>query len=281
MSHRPSIHKILALTLTYLLVAALLFAALLPFYWMLVTAFRPQAELYSKTLQLLPSKIVLENFRELFFETGFLRWFINSWYVAALTTIFSLVAGSLAAYSLVRFTYRGRNFIARSILITYLVPRTVLFIPLYRVIRDIGLFDTLPGLMLAYTTFALPFCTWMLIGYFRSIPDDMELAAMIDGCSRMQSFWHILLPVAAPGLVASGVFSFNLANNEYLYALTYIDTPRLMTLPRGLSTMIMGDVYLWGPMMAAALAASLPLVIFYMYFQKFLVQGVTAGSVKG
>ena len=267
--------------LFYPFVLILIIISLLPFYWMAVTSFSSTSEMYSQDLSLLPKKIILTHYIELIKGTNFLIWFKNSWLIASLTTLFSLFVGCLAAFSLTRVKYPGKILISQFILGTYLIPRSLLFVPLYNVLSGIGVIDTHLGLVLAYSTFAVPFCTWLLVGYFKTVPHELDEAAIIDGCSPLGVLGRIIVPVSLPGIVAAGIFTFNLANNEFLYAFTFINNESLSTLPRGLSSMIMGDVYLWGKLMAACLLASVPLVILYMLVQKFMVSGLTAGSVKG
>lgn len=267
--------------LFYLIVLILIIISLLPFYWMAITSFRSTSEMYSQDLSLWPKKFILAHYIELIKETNFLIWFKNSWLIASLTTLLSLFVGCLAAFSLTRVKYPGKILISQFILGTYLIPRSLLFVPLYNVLREIGVIDTHLGLVFAYSTFAVPFCTWLLVGYFKTIPHELDEAATIDGCSPLGILGRIIIPVSLPGIVAAGIFTFNLANNEFLYAFTFISNESLSTLPRGLSSMIMGDVYLWGKLMAACLLASVPLVILYMLVQKFMVSGLTAGSVKG
>lgn len=267
--------------LFYLIVLILIIISLLPFYWMAVTSFSPTSEMYSQDLSLWPKKFILTHYIKLIKETNFLIWFKNSWLIASLTTLLSLFVGCLAAFSLTRVKYPGKILISQFILGTYLIPRSLLFVPLYNVLGGIGLIDTHLGLVLAYSTFAVPFCTWLLVGYFKTIPHELDEAATIDGCSPLGVLGRIIVPVSLPGIVAAGIFTFNLANNEFLYAFTFINNESLSTLPRGISSMIMGDVYLWGKLMAACLLASVPLVILYMLVQKFMVSGLTAGSLKG
>ena len=267
--------------LFYLIVLILIIISLLPFYWMAITSFRSTSEIYSQDFSLWPKNFILTNYIKLIKETNFLIWFKNSWLIALLTTLLSLFVGCLAAFSLTRVKYPGKILISQFILGTYLIPRSLLFVPLYNVLSGIGVIDTHLGLVLAYSTFAVPFCTWLLVGYFKTVPHELDEAAIIDGCSPLGVLGRIILPLSLPGIVTAGIFTFNLANNEYLYAFTFISNESLSTLPRGLSSMIMGDVYLWGKLMAACLLSSVPLLILYMFVQKFMVSGLTAGSVKG
>jgi len=267
--------------LFYLIVLILIIISLLPFYWMAITSFRSTSEIYSQDFSLWPKNFILTNYIKLIKETNFLIWFKNSWLIALLTTLLSLFVGCLAAFSLTRVKYPGKILISQFILGTYLIPRSLLFIPLYNMLKEIGVLGTHLGLVFAYSTFAVPFCTWLLVAYFKTIPHELDEAAIIDGCSPFGVLGRIILPLSLPGIVTAGIFTFNLANNEYLYAFTFISSESLSTLPRGLSSMIMGDVYLWGKLMAACLLSSVPLLILYMFVQKFMVSGLTAGSVKG
>jgi len=267
--------------LFYLIVLILIIISLLPFYWMAITSFRSTSEIYSQDFSLWPKNFILTNYIKLIKETNFLIWFKNSWLIALLTTLLSLFVGCLAAFSLTRVKYPGKILISQFILGTYLIPRSLLFIPLYNMLKEIGVLGTHLGLVFAYSTFAVPFCTWLLVSYFKTIPHELDEAAIIDGCSPLGVLGRIILPLSLPGIVTAGIFTFNLANNEYLYAFTFISNESLSTLPRGLSSMIMGDVYLWGKLMAACLLSSVPLLILYMFVQKFMVSGLTAGSVKG
>ncbi len=252
-----------------------------PFYWMIATSLRPNNELYAREVTILPQEIFLDHYREEIDRFQFLPRLRNSIVVASATTILTVTVASLAAFSITRLRYPGRGVLARSILLVYLIPSSLLFIPLYIIMYSIGLANTLYSLIITYLTFSVPFCTWMLMGYFRSIPPDMEEAALIDGCSRLQSFYKILLPLAAPGMVAAGIFSFTLAWNEFLFASVFITSSQLQTVPVGLASHIVADIYMWGPLMAGATMAAVPIVILYIFAQRSLVAGMFAGSVKG
>jgi multiple sugar transport system permease protein len=252
-----------------------------PFYWMVATSLRPNNELYAREVTILPQELILDHYREEIDRFQFLPRLRNSLVVAGSTTILTVILSSLAAFSITRLRYPGRGALARSILLIYLIPGSLLFIPLYIIVYTIGLANTLYSLIITYLTFSIPFCTWMLMGYFRSIPIDMEEAAMIDGCSRFESFYRILLPLAAPGMVAAGIFSFTLAWNEFLYATVFITSSQLQTVPVGLASHIVADIYMWGPLMAGSTMAAVPIIILYIFAQRSLVQGMFAGSVKG
>jgi multiple sugar transport system permease protein len=274
-------YKLVRQVLTYSTVAFYGFVVLLPLYWMLKSSVSVNAEMYGSGIRLLPSELTFEHF-----VVGWNKWSFglglrNSLIVASLTTLCAVIISCLGAYSLVRLRYPGRAALARSILFVYLIPGSLVFIPLYILMNQLRLVNTHLALILSYLTFAIPFCTWMLIGYFKGVPSEMEEAAMIDGCTRLQSLWKVLIPLSAPGLVAAAIFSFTLAWNEFLYALVFVTTPSNKTLPPLISNLIRGDIYLWGPMMAGSIIAATPVVALYILSQRFVVQGLGAGAVKG
>jgi multiple sugar transport system permease protein len=201
--------------------------------------------------------------------------------VAVSSTLRATAIGTIGAYALARLRFLGRAFMASTVLITYLVPPSILFIPLYAQIRSLGLADSLAGLVAAYPSFTVPFVTWLLMGYFESIPEELEEAAMIDGATRFGAFWRVVLPLAAPGVLAAGLYAFTQAWNEFLYALVFVTDVRMRTLPVGLSSFITGDVYGWGYLMSGAVLTTLPVIAAYAYLQRYMVDGLTAGSVKG
>jgi multiple sugar transport system permease protein len=248
---------------------------------MIVTAFKSEDQMRSLTSMFVPSPVVTDNFRRLLGQTDFLAWFRNSAVVALSSTLLATAIGTLGAYALARLRFLGRAFMSSAVLITYLVPPAILFIPLYAQIRTLGLADSLGGLIAAYPSFTVPFVTWLLMGYFESIPEELEESAMIDGATRFGAFWRIVLPLAAPGVLAAALYAFTQAWNEFLYSLVFITNVRLRTLPVGLSTFITGDVYGWGYLMAGAVLTTLPVIAAYIYLQKYMVEGLTAGSVKG
>jgi ABC-type glycerol-3-phosphate transport system permease component len=252
-----------------------------PFYWMITTSLRPDRELYSRNVALLPQNFTLQHYQIEFTRYQYADRLRNSLIVASATALTTLVVSCLGAFSITRLRYPGRAALARSILLVYLIPGSLLFIPMYTIMARIGLTNNLLGLAIAYLSFAVPFCTWMMMGYFKNIPVDMEEAAMIDGCTRFQSFTKVLLPLTLPAIAASGIFSFTLAWNEFLYALVFITDSKLQTLPVGLSSHITADIYMWGPLMAGSAMASVPIVLLYVLAQRALVQGIFAGAVRG
>jgi multiple sugar transport system permease protein len=248
---------------------------------MTVTAFKSEDQMRSLASMFWPSPFVGDNFAHLLRKTEFLGWYGNSIVVAFSSTFLATAVGTIGAYALARLRFLGRAFMASAVLITYLVPPSILFIPLYAQIRNLGLADSLFGLVVTYPSFTVPFVTWLLMGYFESIPVELEESAMIDGATRFGAFWRVVLPLAAPGLLAAALYAFTQAWNEFLYALVFITNVKLRTLPVGLSTFITGDVYGWGYLMAGAVLTTLPVIAAYVYLQKYMVEGLTAGSVKG
>jgi multiple sugar transport system permease protein len=267
--------------IAYAVLAVLVVLVVFPFYWMTITALKSETQMRSLTSMFWPSPVVLDNFRHLLRQTDFGAWFRNSVTVAVTSTLLATAIGTIGAYGLARLRFRGRAFMSSAVLITYLVPPAILFIPLYAQIRNLGLADSLAGLIAAYPSFTVPFVTWLLMGYFESIPEELEEAAMIDGASRFGAFARIVLPLAAPGVLAAGLYAFTQAWNEFLYALVFITDVKLRTLPVGLSSFITGDVYGWGYLMAGAVLTTLPVIAAYIYLQKYMVEGLTAGGVKG
>ena len=265
----------------YLPLFIFMFVLLFPFYWMFITAFKSDMELYN--LKLNPFFIhqpTLGNVITLFTETLFNRWMLNTFFVSILATLLSLGASLLAAYAIQRLRFRTSGTIGISIFFSYLVPPTILFIPLATIIFELKIWDSLWSLVLVYPTFLIPFCTWLLMGYFKSIPKEMEECAMIDGAGRFRVFWQIVVPLALPGILSAGIFAFTLSWNEFLYALTFISTTTQKTVPVGLITeLVRGDVYHWGPLMTGALLASVPVALVYSFFVEHYVAGMT-GALK-
>ena len=268
-------------TLAYSGLGFLLVLVLFPFYWMTITSFKTEDQMRSLVSMFWPAPFVVENYTQLLTKTDFAIWYRNSAAVAISSTLVATAIGTIGAYALARLRFLGRAFLSSATLITYLVPPSILFIPLYAQIRTMGLADSLAGLIAAYPSFTVPFVTWLLMGYFGSIPEELEEAAMIDGATRFGAFRRIILPLAAPGVLAAGLFAFTQAWNEFLYALVFISDVKQRTLPVGLSTFITGDVYGWGYLMAGAVLTTLPVIVVYTYLQRYMVEGLTAGSVKG
>jgi multiple sugar transport system permease protein len=267
--------------LSYGVLVGLAIVVLFPFYWMTVTSFKNEEQMRSLVSMFWPRPLVGENYEQLLAKTDFVKWYGNSATVAISSTLLATAVGTIGAYALARLRFLGRGFLASATLITYLVPPSILFIPLYAQMRNLGLANSLGGLIAAYPSFTVPFVTWLLMGYFESIPEELEEAAMIDGATRFGAFYRVVLPLSAPGVLAAGLYAFTQAWNEFLYALVFITDGKLRTLPVGLASFITGDVYGWGYLMAGAVLTTLPVIAAYIYLQKYMVEGLTAGSVKG
>jgi multiple sugar transport system permease protein len=271
------------LIMPYLPLTILLIAMLFPLYWMVLTSFKSLGEVFDyKTMPLWVVNASLSNYAYLFEKVDFGRWFLNSILIAGATTVFSVVLSLLAGYAIARLHFRGATVIGVLVFITYLVPKTLLFLPLAQVMNSIGLLGNLAALALAYPTFLIPFCTWLLTGYFRTVPIEPEECAMVDGCSRLGAAARITLPMAIPGVLTATIFSFTLSWNELLYALVFVTGESNKTLPVGLiNSLAQRDFFNWGPLMAGATLASIPVAILYFFFMDRFVGGLTAGAVKG
>ncbi|PIO98072.1 carbohydrate ABC transporter permease [Pleomorphomonas carboxyditropha] len=255
--------------------------SLAPVYWVVVTSLKTSQEIYSIPPTLLPRAPTLDNYRDALFGSQFARFVLNSFVVALGVTAVSAVIGALTAYPISRMSFPGRATSARLIVAAYLLPPSLLFIPLFIVLQRLGLIDTRIGLVLAYLTFTVPFCTWMLIGYFRTIPKELDEAALMDGASRLQTLTRVVLPIATPGIAVVALFAFTHAWNEFLYALVYVYSNTSKTFTAGLSGLVMGDTFIWGELMASSVIAIAPILIIYIAAQKYIVEGLAAGSVKG
>jgi multiple sugar transport system permease protein len=251
-----------------------------PIYNMITISFKLARDIY-RDPSLLPATVTLSNYIELFTSRNFQVNIRNSLITSSSATIISVSISCLAAYSLVRLRYPGRDWVGRLILFTYLTPGALLFIPLSVIIARIHLGNTLHGLIFVYLTFSAPLSTWLLMGYFRSIPIELEEQAMVDGATRLQALIRIVLPLATPGLIAVSVFTFTAAWNELLLALIFITSPNKQTVPVAISYLITGDVFRWGQIMAGSVAAAVPVMVLYYLGQRFVVQGLSAGAVKG
>ncbi|MBD3847093.1 multiple sugar transport system permease protein [Bosea sp. OAE752] len=266
----------------YLPLSLFLLVLLFPFYWMAITAIKPNAELldYKNNNPFWVKSPTLENINRLLFQTDYPQWLWTTMMVAAVATALSLFSSVLAAYAIQRLRFKGSQYVGLAIYLAYLVPPSILFIPLATLIFQFGLFDSPLALILTYPTFLIPFCTWLLIGYFKSIPYELEECAMIDGATRLQTLWRITLPLAMPGLISAGIFAFTLSWNEFIYALAFIQSAEKKTVPVAVLTQLVeGDVYHWGSLMAGALLGSIPVAILYSFFVDYYVASMT-GAVK-
>ena len=259
-----------------------LLTLLFPFYWMVITTFKSNEELYNYK-DYSPFWIhspTLDNVKRLLFETDYPRWLWTTMEIAIASTVLSLFVSVLAAYAIQRLRFKGSQWVGLGIYLAYLVPPSILFIPLATMIFKMGLYDSPLALILTYPTFLVPFCTWLLIGYFKSIPYDLEECALIDGATRLQIMWKVTLPLAVPGLISAGIFAFTLSWNEFIYALAFIQSSEKKTVPVAVLTQLVeGDIYHWGSLMAGALLGSLPVALIYSFFVDYYVSSLT-GAVK-
>lgn len=266
----------------YLPLAVFVVVLLFPFYWMAITAVKPNEELtdYNNFSPFWVVKPTLEHIEYLLFETSYPGWLFNTVVISVAATFLSLIGAVFAAYAIERLRFTGSRTVGLAIFLAYLVPPSILFIPLAVMVFKLGLYDTKFALILTYPTFLIPFCTWLLMGYFRSIPYELEECALIDGATRWQILTKIVLPLAVPGLISAGIFAFTLSWNEFIYALTFIQSSENKTVPVGVLTeLVRSDVYEWGSLMAGALIGSLPVVILYSFFVEHYVSSMT-GAVK-
>jgi multiple sugar transport system permease protein len=266
----------------YLPLACFVIVLLFPFYWMTITTFKSNEELYDykNYNPFWVSSPTLANINKLLFQTDYPSWLVTTMTVAVVSTALSIFASVLAAYAIQRLRFKGSQWVGLAIYLAYLVPPSILFIPLATMVFQLGLFDSPMALILTYPTFLVPFCTWLLIGYFKSIPYELEECALIDGATRLQILWKITLPLAVPGLISAGIFAFTLSWNEFIYALAFIQSAEKKTVPVAVLTQLVeGDVYHWGSLMAGALLGSIPVAIFYSFFVEYYVSSLT-GAVK-
>jgi multiple sugar transport system permease protein len=253
---------------------------LFPLVWIVETSIKPNSEIYSAA-SLIPRKITGVHYAQLLNDTPFATYFKNSMLVATTTTIVSMIIGVLGAYAITRLDFRGRIFVARTTIVTYLVPGSLLFIPLFQLAFQLGLTDKALGLTVIYLVGAVPFCTWLAISYFSVIPIELEQAALVDGANRLQAMVFVTLPLALPALAVIALYAFTNAWNEFLFALLLIGSDSQKTIPAGLAGLINGDVFQWGALMAGAVVSSVPPVLIYVVAQKWVVSGLAGGAIKG
>ena len=258
----------------------MLLIALFPIYWMIITSVKSMNEIYSLYPTFWPQKITWSGYSYLFQKTDFMSWLMNSSIVSVIAALATMILSIPAAYGLSRFKFKGSNAIGNSILVCYLLPQTLIFIPVYILINKLGLASSISGLLLIYPSTTIPYATWMLTSYFSSIERDFDDAALMDGCSRLQLLVHILIPLTAPGIVSTFIFSFTICWGEYLFALVILGGST-KTLPLGLSTMLFGDVARWNTIMGGAIIASIPVIIIYILASKYIISGLSLGGVKG
>jgi multiple sugar transport system permease protein len=268
-------------TLTVYVVSLIGFCwSVFPIYWMIKSSLTPNNEMYGIDPQLLPSRVTLEHYSQLFTQSTFMRYFFNSVYVAIFSTLVALFLSVLASYAMTRIKFRARGFIRRSVLFAYLLPTAVLFIPMYILINRMGLGDNKNSLIIVYQTFIIPYCCYMLMSYFRAIPKSMEEAAFMDGCTHLQALVRVILPIAMPSIAVVATFAFTMSWNEYLYALVLTTSASQQTVTIGIAGFRYSDNYIWGLIMSSSVIASLPAVILYLLAQRFMVTGLASGGVK-
>jgi len=266
--------------LTVVGLVAFLLLVLVPFWWIASMSFKTYEQIQFAVSIYVPKPFTWENYTALW-GTRFPLWLRNSLVTAVVVTAVTTAIATLSGYAVARLQFPGRGAVASLVLILYLVPPALLFIPLYRVLAELGATDSLAALFLSYPTFTVPFCTWLMIGFFKALPQELEEAAFVDGATRTTALVRVLLPLAAPGIVASAIFAFTLSWNEFLYALVFIQDETKLTVPVGLNLLIYGDVFSWGQLMAASVITTLPVVALYMFIHRWMVEGLAAGSVKG
>jgi multiple sugar transport system permease protein len=253
----------------------------IPFYWMIATSLKHDKEIYGYEATLIPERPTLANYATVFRETPYMLYLRNSVVVAVGSTILSMIIAVLGAYAISRLDFPGRALLARGLVFTYLVPTSLLFIPMFAMMSAFRLTDSLYGLTIAYLGFDVPFCTWLLMGYFKSVPVELEEAARVDGCNRVGALVRIVLPMSLPALVVVTFFSFTHAWNEFLYAHVFTSTTSARTVTTGLVNFMSQDVFFWGPLMASTVMSALPPVLMFLVFQRWVVKGLTLGGVKG
>jgi len=265
----------------YLPLSPYLFVVLFPFYWMIVTSLKHDKEIYGYEATLIPEKPTIANYLTVFKDTPYLLYLRNSVVVALSSTLLSIIIACLGAYAIARLNFPGRTLLARGLVCTYLVPPSLLFIPLSQVVRGLGFIDSVWALVIVYPSFTLPFCTWLLMGFVRTVPREIEESAQIDGCTRFQAFRMIIIPVIVPGIITAGIFAFTLTYQEFIYALTFISSSANKTISYGVtSDLIRGDVYYWGSLMAGALIGAIPVAVVYAFSLDHFIHGLTAGALK-
>jgi multiple sugar transport system permease protein len=266
--------------LSVLVIAILLLMIIFPLYFMATTAFKIEREIYSE-LTWIPTEPTLENFNAVIYSFRIPVYLRNTLIVASATTSIVVVISVLAGYALTRLRFPGRSVLARGVLFVYLIPGSLMLIPMYLIIVKIRLQDSYLGLILANMSFAVPFCTWLMMGYLRSISEEIEEAGLIDGCTRLTALWYIVVPLSVPGIVTAAIFIFNNVWNEFIFALILTQDEAHRMISVGLSNFYRTDYYMVGPMMAGSLIAMAPVLIIYIISQRFVVSGLAAGAVKG
>jgi len=280
-AHNARIHKLINRSLLYLVVISSCGLVVFPFYWMFVTSIQPAESLFRFPPYLIPLHPTFDSYVNIFRERPLARWMANSAVVSSATTVLSLILGAIGGYNLARFQYRGKGFIELLILSTQMMPGVLLIIPIYVVFLNLGLLDSLVGLIIAYTTFSLPFCVWMLRSYFMGIPVELEESAMVDGCGRLGAMWRITLPLSLPALVATSMFAFVLAWDELVFAVALTNGQDVRVVAAGLSGFNTGYTIPTADLMAASAVSTIPVLLLFLFTQRYLLSGLTAGAIKG
>lgn len=265
----------------YSILAFLTLIVTFPFYWMVMTSLKSGAAIYDVGQTLLAQNLTVQPYFDMFQQRDIVRWILITASLATVSTVIALVIGIFGAYSITDFRYRGRRFLGFAVFLAYVLPQAMLFIPLFLLLNALKLIDTFLGLVVAYQTICVPFCTWLLIGYFRTLPKEMKDAALIDGCSPFGVLRYIILPLAGPGVVTAAIFSFTNVWNEFLYAASFIQSTGMKTISLGIAGFLSIDTYQWDQLMAAAVISTIPMLVLFMFLQRFVVQGMTMGAVKG
>lgn len=266
---------------TWAPIVVVLIIALFPFIWTVLTSIKPQDELYTPHVQYLPQNPTFENYGNLFKTTPFARYFLNSAIVAISTVVLGLTVSTSAAYAFSRFRFRGRDHVLFAFLIINMFPQILLLVPLFVIMRQLGILNSYWSLVIAYSTFTIPFSVWMLTGFFDALPHELEEAAMVDGATHVGAFTRIIMPLAAPGIAATAIYIFINAWNEFLYAMSFSSGLETRTVPVGLRMFIGQYIIQWELLTAAGVLSSLPIIIAFIFIQKQLISGLTAGAVKG
>lgn len=253
---------------------------LFPYFWILATSIKPSRDIYV-SVSIIPERTTFEHYRYILEDDDFRTYFKNSLFVASTTTVIAMAIAVLSAYALTRLSFRGREFMARATIVTYLIPASLMFIPLFQIANQLRLTDKAPGLVVIYLIFSVPFSTWLTISYFNTVPSELEDAALVDGATRLRALLTIFIPLALPALAVVALFTFTVAWNEFLFALLLIGRDSQKTVPVGLADFVRGDTYQWGRLMAGSLLASLPPVLIYFFAQRWVVSGLAGGAIKG
>jgi multiple sugar transport system permease protein len=272
--------KTLQFTGAYSILILVSLTVIIPVLWMLSTAVKTDQEIFTIPPKWVPDHLTFEAFSRIWTDYPFAQYFLNSFIVVTSATFISLLFSCLAGYGASRFNFRGKGAFLTFLLVTQMFPSIMLLIPFYKIIQSLGLVNTYLGLILTYISFTIPFCSWMMMGYFQGIPKELDEAAAIDGCSRFRIFWQIIFPLSVPGVAATAIYSFIVGWNEYMFALVLTQSETMKTVPVGIGQLIGQYKIMWNDMMAASLVATIPLLIFFLFFQKYLISGLTAGSVK-